>query len=73
MVQRVHADELAKVSQKDRLAKMKELAEKHATEHDSELRPMAERRIKELEALAGGSSSQTVSESPKSKKMKRAA
>jgi hypothetical protein len=69
IVQRLRADELAKVAAKDRLAKMKELAEKHAAEHDAELRPIAERRVKELEALAGG----TAAEAPKAKKTKRAA
>ena len=74
IVQKMHAAALAKVSAKDRLAQLRVLVTTYVAEHEKELRPLAERRLRELDELTAPS---TADESPakttikQSKKSKR--
>ena len=53
IVQKMHAVDLAKVSAKDRLAQLRGLVAAYVTEHEDQLRPVAERRLRELDELGG--------------------
>ena len=51
IVQKRHAAALAEVSAKDRLAQLRMLVTSYVAEHEKELRPLAERRLRELDEL----------------------
>ena len=53
IVQKMHAAALAKFSPKDRLAQLRVLVTAYVAEHEKELTPLAERRLRELDELAG--------------------
>jgi hypothetical protein len=65
IVKQRHADELAAVPSKERLAKLNSLVSQHVADHGDELRPIAERRLAEIAEL--------IEPAAKPKKAKRAA
>jgi hypothetical protein len=65
IVKRRHAEELAVVPSKERLAKLNSLVSQHVANHGDELRPIAERRLAEIAEL--------IEPVAKAKKSKRAA
>jgi hypothetical protein len=65
IVKKRHSKELSEVPAKERLAKLNALVAEHIAEHGDKLRPIAEARLAEIEAL--------INDEPKPKKTKRAA
>jgi hypothetical protein len=53
IVMRTRGNGLAKLKKRERVAALREMAAAYATEHNAELRPIAERRVRELAALTG--------------------
>jgi hypothetical protein len=53
IVMRTRGAELAKIKKRERVKALREMATIYASEHEAELRPVAERRVRELAALTG--------------------